>query len=244
METKNISCLIIDDDEFARETLQDFLSSYPFIEVMKSINDSKTAIKYITTLKPDLVFLDINMPSKNGLSVMNEIIEMNIPTEVIFVTAHQEYLMDALRINAFDYIIKPINREELNEAIERFSNKPNTDITQTFKKIDHNKIALSNAYGTIYIKASDISYIQADGCYTKIHLIQGKAEIISKNIGRIENLFPTSNFYRINRSVIINLEYISKIDRLKRIVHLDINKQTIDFVASKERLNKLETLIQ
>lgn len=249
MNTKKISCLIIDDDDFARETLCDLLSIYSNIEIIKTIKDSITAIKYIATLKPDLVFLDINMPNKDGFSVMNEIVELNIQTEVIFVTAHQEFLMKALKQNAFDYIIKPINKNELNEAIERFSAKTNTNNEQlkrdaTANLIKEEKIILKNSHGSLYLKPDDIIYLNAEGCYTYINLIDGKTETISKNIGSIENLFPTQNFYRISRSVIINLKYISKINRLKRLVFLNINNTHIELKASKERLYDLEALVK
>lgn len=238
------TCIIIDDDNFSRETLSDFLSEYKELTILKSIDDSQFAIKHIVIHKPDLVFLDINMPNKTGLNIMNEINELNISTKVIFVTAYKEYLMDALKKNAFDYLVKPLNKLELDEAIKRFFNKSSTNhIAPSSATSPDEKILITNAHRSLVLNPKDVVYIIADGCYTKINLTQNKSEVISKNLGKIENYFNSNTFFKISRSIIINIKYLTKIDRVKKIVYLSFENNNVELKASKEKIIDLESFV-
>lgn len=246
MSSTQSTCLIIDDDNFASETLADFLSAYDNLEILKILNESTTAIKHIAFLKPDLVFLDVNMPDKNGLSILNEINELELDTKVIFITAYHEYLMDALKKNAYDYLIKPIKKHELDESLNRYFNSGNSQRPSNRilnKSQEEKKIVLKNAHGSLILKPEEILYVEADGCYTQIHLANNKTETISKNLGNIESLFPETLFFKISRSVLVNLLYINKINRLKRFVYLLHKDEEIVLKASKEKLYSLESHI-
>jgi len=246
MSKTESTCLIIDDDDFARETLKDLLSTFDNITVIKLLKDSRTAIKDIALLKPDLVFLDINMPQKNGLKIIDEINELKVSTRVVFVTAHSEFVMEALKKNAFDYLMKPVNKAELTETLQRFfTTDESLEISPPAKsdQTENNKIIIKNSRGTLYYHYEDILYTLADGCYTYIYSPGHNPEVITKNIGSIEGLFPATHFFRISRSAIVNIDYIAKIDHVHRQVHLFSGKENIKIKGSKNRLYDLEHLI-
>lgn len=241
------TCLIIDDDQFASETLADYLGTYENINILKILNESRTAIKDIAILKPDIVFLDINMPEKDGLNVLNEINELGLESKVIFITAYHEYLLDALKKNAFDYLIKPIRLNELNETLSRYFGsisgyRPPTSLMGGING-ENDKIVLKNSHGSLILNSNEVLYIQADGCYTQIRLTNNRTETISRNLGNIESLFPDTKFYKISRSVIINLTYLNKLNRIKRLVYLLSNEEEISIKASKEKLYNLESFL-
>lgn len=241
-----LSCIIVDDDAFSRETLEDLLDEFQNIKILKSLDESAMAIKYLATLKPNIAFLDINMPKKDGLSVLNEINDLGIECKVVFVTSYEEYLMDALKKNAFDYLLKPVKKKDLEEVLARYSdnklpytNKP----SQKEETSSENKIVIQNAHGTLIFEAPQVAYIEADGCYTCLHLTNKKNETISKNIGRIEGIFTQKNFFKISRSIIINTNYLQRIDRLKKTVHLAYNSTQVALKASRNQLYDLESFI-
>jgi len=239
MKTKNKTCLIIDDDDFARETLKDLICTFCDIDILKSLNDPQTAIRHIAILQPDLIFLDINMPGKNGMKILDEVNELGLDSKVIFVTAHNEFLLDALKQKAFDYLLKPINATELQETVNRYSESRKSIPSSS----ENNKITIKNSHGSLYISRSDVLFLEADGNYSKLQLLRNKTELLSKNIGKLENLFPVDKFYKISRSVIINIDYLNKIDRLKKMVHLFHEGETYKFKASRDRLYDLEQML-
>lgn len=250
MQQEVFTCVIVDDDKFSSETMADLLSDYSNIKVLKLIDDAETAIKHIAILQPNLVFLDINMPQKDGLLILNEINELKLSCQVIFTTAYKEYLLDALKKNAFDYLIKPVSKNELDETIQRFTEKTEAKEEQKTEKPADNdeeknahKILIKNAHGTLIISPPEVAFIQADGCYSVLNFTNQKTEVLSKNLGKIEKHFPDNTFFKISRSTIINTHYINRIDRVKKMVHIVAQGKEYKLKASKERLLDLESLI-
>jgi len=244
------SYIIIDDDAFARETLMDLLNEIPQLHMLKCISESCMAIRHLATLQPDIVFLDINMPGKTGIEIQKEIIDLHLNSKVIFTTSHHEFVLEAFKNQAFDYLVKPIVKKDLFETLNRFFNqdhkivakkKPTSGITHD---LSGNQIVIKNAFGTLLLKVNDIAYIKADAGYTEIQLVNGKTEVISKNIGKIEQLFPQELFYKISRSHIINLKYLIKTDRLNKKIVLLFNDQTVQLKASREQFYELEQKLQ
>ncbi len=238
--------IIIDDDEFARDTLEDYLLEFNNIQILKKVGDSKIAVKHVMQYQPDMVFLDINMPNKSGLDIIREIKQLQIQTNVIFITAHDSFVVDALRDGAMDYLLKPICKEELRHAVQRVHEKQTKETKykeeKKDKEDDRTKIVFRNAHGSLFYKPKDIIYFEADGCYTKIHTTQQRVEMVARNIGQIEPELPDNYFFRISRSAIINMGYLNKIDRVKKSVSLHGNKEII-IKASRERLFNLEVKV-
>jgi two-component system LytT family response regulator len=241
-------CILVDDDAFALDHLGNMLESQNNVKILKKIKDSDMAIKHIYTLKPDVVFLDIGMPDKDGLEVLNEINELNVPTKVIFTTAYKDYVFDAFRQKAFDYLVKPINKKELEEAIMRLQEEKlteKTNHTPSQKSYEKNIIPLRNSHGTIFLETNNILYLQAEGSYTNAFDIHSGNIVISKNLGKIEGEFPGDIFFKISRSALVNMKYITKIDRVKKQIILKHKKgKPISLKASKERLYDLEVKIR
>lgn len=243
MTKKPLTCIIVDDDSFSRETLEDLLFDIKNIKLLKSLGESSMAIKYLATLKPDIVFLDINMPEKNGISVLDEINTLAIDTKVIFITAHQDYILDAFKKNAFDYLLKPINKSELDETLNRLFNEEDQNSAPVNQNSIEEKIIIQNSRGSLILDADAIAYIKADGCYTTLFLTENKTEVVSKNIGKIQHLFKQPTFFKISRSGIVNTQYINRIDRARKNIHIFYNGNSVVLKASKELLYDLEHFI-
>lgn len=239
------SCLLIDDDTFSRETLEDVIAGIAELELIKSLSKSNMAIKHLAILKPDIVFLDINMPNKSGIDIQKEINDLELKTKVIFTTSHEEYVVEAFKNKAFDYLVKPISKTELKSTLKRLF-KQNNNISKQIPintANNSNEIVIKNGFSTLLLKTDEIIYIEADGSYSNIFLIHGKTEVISKNIGKIEHLFSNEQFFKVSRSNIINLTYLKKIDRLKKTVSLICFEKNIELKVSRERLYDLEAQI-
>ncbi|MCK4663593.1 MAG: response regulator transcription factor [Bacteroidales bacterium] len=126
---KKITCIIVDDEKEARDRAEDLLKMFKEIRIIAKEGDTDIAIKKIIQQKPDIVFLDIEMPGKNGFDIVNEIKENNISPKFIFVTGHSQYTIKAIRNAAFDYLLKPIDIDDLKETIERYKNSKKIDIS-------------------------------------------------------------------------------------------------------------------
>lgn len=245
-----INAIIIDDEAKARESLKKTITSYcPEINILAMGNNVDEAVKLINQLSPDLVFLDIEMPNGNGFTLFDKI--KNPPFSTIFTTAYEEYAIKAFRIAALDYLTKPIDFRQLQEAVIRYKNKQKIELKEqrlellieniTNRPSEFNKIALPDNEGYTMIKISDIIYCQADSSYTIVHLLNGKKIITSKLLKLIEELLPTQTFYRIHKSYIVNLNLIKqyiKIDGnqvvLENDIHLDVSERN-----KKDFLDKL-----
>ena len=247
-----INAIIIDDEAKARESLKKTITSYcPEINVLAMGNNVDEAVKLINQLSPDLVFLDIEMPNGNGFTLFDKIRKPSFST--IFTTAYEEYAIKAFRIAALDYLTKPIDFRQLQEAVARYKNKQKIELKEqrlellieniTNRPTEFNKIALPDNEGYTMVKISDIIYCQADGSYTIVHLLNGKKIITSKLLKLIEELLPTQTFYRIHKSYIVNLNLIKqyiKVDGNQVILENDIRLD----VSERNKKDFLEKLLQ
>lgn len=200
---------ILDDEQKAITTLQFLLSEYiPDTILSGSSTDPATAREEILLKKPDLLFLDISMPLENGLEFAKTI-ELT-KTLIVFVTAHPNHAIDAFKVNAFDYLLKPVQVKDLLNVINRC--KKALQARDTSQGHVSSKMPIKVRYEgkTILVETENILYISSEGNYTKINLLNGKFILLSKNIKQIEALyFSGSPFFRIHQSFIINLTKIS-----------------------------------
>ena len=213
--------LIVDDEPSALDILENLLAAYPDIRVVGKEQLVDDAIRAIVSHNPDIIFVDIEMPLKNGIELVKEVRNLDLSPTIVFVTAYNEYALQAIKLAAFDYILKPIDPDELHACITRFlAEKGKTDLNQKLevliREFDHtHKLKFNIRTGFLMIEPNEILYFMADGSYTDIVLYDEKKETISQSIGRLEETLP-NQFFRINRSVIINLSYLRKIDRHKK----------------------------
>jgi two-component system, LytTR family, response regulator len=209
-----IRAIIIEDEKDSRAILAALLTKYcEGIDVVGEAENVREGVKLINLLSPDLVFLDIEMPFENGFQLFKYFEEVNF--DVIFTTAYDEYALKAFRFAALDYLLKPINLEELREAIKRVNKEENqvdynnVRIQTLAYNLDHNfqKIALPILNGLVFVDIDDIFYLEADNNYTTVHTTGGK-HLVSRTLREYETILGEVGFFRINRSHLINMKFL------------------------------------
>ena len=211
-----IKAIIIDDEKHCIITLKHLLSAFDTIEVVATTQDSTTAKKLIIEHEPHLVFLDIEMPELNGFDIVNQ---FESPTfKVIFTTAYDQYALKALRLNALDYLLKPIDKKDIEIALEKYRNQElilSKDQVQNLHLFTNGKmqdtIALSTQQGLLFVKIDDIMYLEADSCYTHIIMNDQTKHLASKTMATFEEvLLDNTLFFRAHKSHIVNLKFIKQ----------------------------------
>lgn len=215
-----IKAIIVDDELGARESLSKMIEkNCKQLEVIAKADSMLAAFEVITNKQPDLVFLDIEMPNGNAFDLLEKFKEINF--NIIFTTAYDHYAIKAIKFSAVDYILKPIDPEELVEAVKRFEKKQNGEpnvLDKQFKTLLSNvrpenklkKVGIPDGDGLIFINLSDIIRCESDGNYTFFILTNGKKIIASRTLGEYEQMFTEDNFFRIHRSHLINLQHVKK----------------------------------
>ena len=208
----NIKALLIDDDQFIVQILSDLiLENHPEIEIIDIANNGKEGLEKIKELKPDLVFLDIEMPDMNGFEMLNHLETRNFKT--IFTTAHSQYAIKAFRFNALDYLLKPIVEIELFQAIKRFKSDQIENQEKQIQNALYNlksnsnedqRLALETQNGLFSLPLKEIIFLESDRNYSYIHQVSGVKELSSKTLGYFEELLSDKGFFRPHRSYLIN----------------------------------------
>ena len=236
---KLLRCILVDDEIDALNGLEILLQGIGNIEVIEKISNSEDAAKIIQAQTPDIVFLDIDMPIKNGFEVLEEINNLKIKTKVIFATAYNQYVLKALRNSAFDYLTKPIDRLELKEIIKRAEEQNPIEENLNLNLLQMIKIPFN--YGCVFLKKEDIIYIEADGNYSKI-ITTEEIIVSSQNLGKFGKLFCNDNFLRISKSFLINSKYLSKFDRKRKICTLKYENKTFELTVSRRNLSIFDNI--
>ncbi len=211
-----MNVLIIDDEAKARDLLLFLLQNYiPEIDEIKMADGADEADQMLTTFQPDLVFLDIKMPGRDGFTWLKEIKER--PFSVIFTTAHDQFAIRAIRFAAFDYILKPVDAQDLRNAFDRY--KMQHDSKPEYDNLFHNteqtnlkdyRLTISTTQGTHYLNPNEIIRCEGDGNYTFFYTENDKKIIASKPIGVFEELLHPMGFIRCHKSHLINPKYVRK----------------------------------
>ncbi|MDP4289531.1 MAG: LytTR family DNA-binding domain-containing protein [Bacteroidota bacterium] len=246
---EDFKVIIVDDEPEARDLLITLLDEYPNMHVMAQVGSVDEAIGHIAFDSPDLIFLDIHMPKKSGFELAEALHNLKINSQIIFVTAYDQYAIQAVKHAAFDYLLKPINEEEFRKAITRFQSvkKTKTDMSkkmETLLKTINNKPRLRfyTRNGFIFIILSEIIFMKAEGNYTKIYLLNGKEETVTQNLGQLEEELSANDFFRVNRSVIINLKFLDRVNRRTKVCHIATGIDEFEFPIPPEQIKILETL--
>lgn len=214
-----IKALLIDDEKHCIFTLEYILDTFENIEVVATTQDSTTAKALIEKYQPDIVFLDIEMPKMNGFDVINQF--ESIPFKVVFTTAYDQYAIKALKINALDYLLKPIDEDDILQVIEKYQKD---DLKISKQQVSHlqqftngkmqDTIAISTQDGLLFVKIDDMMYLEADGCYTFITMNDKSKHFASKTLSAFEDVLQDNSlFFRAHKSHIVNLKYIKQYNR-------------------------------
>ena len=214
-----IRTIIIEDEPSSRETLSVMLQRHEHdIQIVGTCATPSDGITCIQSNKPDLVFLDIQMPKMNGFELLKQLHPVDFA--VIFTTAHDQYAINAIRISALDYLLKPIDAEELAAAIQKFKElRTPESITAKLEHLISNlsnpnpldkTITISSTDGISFVKMSDILRLEANGRYTRFYLTNGQKILVSRTLGDFEDILAANQFFRIHDAHIINLNYLEK----------------------------------
>ncbi|MES2777749.1 MAG: LytTR family DNA-binding domain-containing protein [Bacteroidota bacterium] len=213
-----LTAIILEDEPDSRNLLAGFLRDYfPQIQVVASVDNVASALDRIYSLDPDVVFMDIQLKGETCFELLEKLGEIKF--EIIFTTAYDSYMLKAIKISAIDYLLKPINVDELRPAIEKAGKKrmqllmnKNLEIlvsNSRNNRKDH-KIAIASSEGFVFVKVSDIVYLEADNAYTIFFLNDKQKITASKNLKEYEELLVDHGFFRIHKSYIINMAEIVK----------------------------------
>jgi two-component system, LytTR family, response regulator len=244
--------IIVDDEPKSRENLQivlqDFVDDVAVEALCSNVDEAVTAIHKI---KPDIVFLDIEMQQETGFDLLSKVGQIDF--EVIFITAYSEYAIKAIKFSAIDYLLKPIDIDELNVAVQRVIQK--REGTSRRLQILHDnltaptkeklKIALPTVHGIIFTGLENILYCEASSNYTVLYTTDGKEYVASKTLKEYEDLLKEYNFFRIHHSYLVNIMAIKKYVKgegghviLTNDMSLDVSKRKkVDFLHRYNEIN-------
>ena len=224
---QNIRVLIVEDEEPARAIVKEYLKSVPNIELIGEAGDGFSGAKAINELKPDLVFLDVQMPKLTGFELIELLDHQCI---IIFTTAYDQYALKAFEMNAVDYLLKPFSLSRFQEAVQRAiarfqANQTDAKIAEAVVKTNEEtieyleRIAVRKAGSIEVIPAEDILYVESDGDYVVIHTPKGKF-MKEKTMKFLESHLPPAKFVRIHRSYIVNVEKIQRLELYEKDSYL------------------------
>jgi DNA-binding LytR/AlgR family response regulator len=218
MKTMKVNALIVEDDKESRDLLCLYLKQHGgFSEIVEACSAEDALFKLMETL-PDIVFLDIQLPGKSGIDFLGLLNRQSIRTHFVIVSSSRNFAVDAIKFDVFDYILKPINKAELFNVIDRFRLKI---ITNPGKKLQHVikgqgdevKIKFNSRSSYVIVEPKDIVYCQADGAYTSVYFSNGKKELVSTYLTKVEEVLLKFNFVRISRSTLINVNWLRSVNR-------------------------------
>ncbi len=246
--------IIIDDEEMARTLLQGMIDeSCANVDVVDLCKDLSSGVKSIRKHKPDIVFLDIEMPGHSGLELIDFFDEKEIDFSIIFVTAYNQYAIQAFKLSAVDYLLKPIEISDLQNAVELFEknrNKANWSykiLKENFITNQSKKIALATLNSISFVDTNDILFFQGDGAYTKVYTIDNKVITVSKGLKNFETILESNpHFFRCHKSFIVNINYITEYVKseggylvVNKTHHVSISADKTDLVLEKIQLGNV-----
>ena len=207
-----IKALLVDDEEKSRKDLRRLLELYcKDVSVIGEVSSMETAIKSLEAAEPELLFLDIEMGDGSGFNLLKY--NAKNPFQVIFVTAHAHYALKAFRYAALDYLLKPIDVDDLVAAVDKA--KHVSHVTAKVQLANHDQyLELRISNGILYVNFNDIIRLQAEGSYTIVYLTNGEKHYLSYHIGYFETRLQDARFFRVHKSHLVNLQHVKKFLRM------------------------------
>ena len=240
--------ILIDDEPLARSVVREYLAPWVDLEVVDECNDGFEGVKSIMQHKPDLIFLDIQMPKINGFEML-ELLEEK--PDVIFATAFDEYALQAFEAHAVDYLLKPFTRERFDKAVQKWMDQHQSpasrqktqqlldDVAQTSQK---DRVVVKTGTKIKIIPVDDIIYLEADDDYVNLHPAEGSF-LKNKTMAFFEKTLEASQFVRVHRSYIVRIQEITRIDPYEKDSHLAILKSGAKIPVSKTGYGKLRQVL-
>ena len=231
-----IRCIAIDDEPLALRQIAGYINQTPFLELTGLCESAAQTVKLLENTKIDLMFVDINMPDINGIELVKT---LENPPKIVFVTAYSEYAIEGFRVDAIDYLLKPIGYSDFLKTANKIKSWYDSQYRQP-EEVKSNKdfLFIKSEYKILRINFDEIKYIEAMSEYIRIYLISSKPVMTQLSMKSIEDQLPDDRFMRVHRSFIINLSKISVIER-NRIVF----DGTIYIPVSEQYKTKFQTYI-
>jgi two-component system LytT family response regulator len=236
--------IIIDDEKKARQLLQVIISeNHPEVTICELCEDLASGVRAIKKHEPNLVFLDIEMPGHSGLELLDFFNEDEINFSIVFVTAYNEYAIQAFKLSAIDYILKPINPQLIADAVETYKKQEYKQLKlmealkQNLSAEEEKKIVIPSRDSVTYINPKHVLFIKADGAYSVFCLNNGNKHMLSRNLKYVEDMLSNlPNFKRCHKSYIVNTKEIQSYNRTKSTLVLSNN---IEISISDERVSEI-----
>lgn len=211
-----LKAVIIEDTMLQMEMLRDIVSDFPFVKITACAASASEGVTLITETKPDFIFLDVDLPDKTGFEMLHELKDHSF--DVIFTTAHEKYALVAHQYDSISFLIKPVTRESLEEALDRLQRKRKNQYAaeqmhEVLNKLMSNyngprKIAVPTIKAINYVDVDDLLRLEADGNYTTIYFVKGQSMVASKQIGEFERQLEPGRFFRVHDKHLINLQLV------------------------------------
>ncbi len=234
-----MKAVIVEDSRLAREGLKKLIAVHPEIEIQGEARDAEEGEALIEKIKPDLVFLDINMPGKDGFEMLDRL--KNCP-KVIFTTAYSEYAIRSFDFNTVDYLLKPISPERLQQAIEKLHANEARDADENEHRLEENsQIFVKDGEQSWLVELSKIRRFECVGNYTRLYFDDEKP-FIYKSLIKIENRLPDRSFFRANRQQIVNLKFVESLEESPSGSYLLKLKDGVQVKVSRNHSARLKTL--
>lgn len=204
-----MKAIIIDDERLARQELKNLLSAHKEIEVVAECANADEAKEKIASINPDVIFLDIQMPGKTGLELLEEISAL---PEVVFVTAYDEYAIRAFEINALDYLLKPVQPQRLAETIKKLLNKESGEKKENNTPLNENdQVFVKDGEKCWFVLLNNIRLFESEGNYVRVYF-DSYRPLILRSLNSLETRLPEKSFFRASRKHIINLKWVESIE--------------------------------
>ncbi|HTV01845.1 MAG TPA: LytTR family DNA-binding domain-containing protein [Luteitalea sp.] len=249
--------LIVDDEPLARERVRMMLGMHDDVAVVGEYGDGQQAIDAIRTQRPDLVFLDVQMPGVDGFGVLRAL-EGEVMPYVVFVTAYDQYALRAFEVHALDYVLKPFNAERFSQALQRARaaiakrDEGETGVDRdrlrslvaslTAEQREKQRIVVKSSGRVFFVKVDDIDWIEAEGNYVRLHM-GAQSHLLRETMKGMESVLDTSQFIRIHRSTIVNADRIRELQPLFHGEYAVILRDGTRLVASRGPDNRLKKLL-
>ena len=204
-----MKAIIIDDERLARQELKNLLSVHKEIEVVAECSNAEEAKEKIAAISPDVIFLDIQMPGKTGLELLEEISAL---PEVVFVTAYDEYAIRAFEVNALDYLLKPVSPQRLSETVKKLVNKESVEKGENNTPLnDDDQVFVKDGEKCWFVSLQNIRLFESEGNYVRVYF-ENFRPMILRSLNSLETRLPEKSFFRASRKHIINLKWVDNIE--------------------------------
>jgi len=243
-QTKNLKILIIEDDPASAFMLRQFLFDLLFKDI-HIFSDANSGMEAIRLIKPDIIFLDILLNNGTGIDVLKFVDATKMHTHVVVTTGNAKCIIDVVRYSIIDFLIKPVSREDLRQAIEKVEQHIllHNQVKTLNSPVNGNQLIEINSNKEIsFYQPKNVVCIEADGNYSRILLVDGKKDTITQNLGKLADKFSSENFVRVSRKSIVNINFLRRLNKQSGELELEFNGHILKINTSKKYFNQSNTI--